>query len=829
MQCNHYGPLLYYTNCTQWSSIFLRVGSPPQTVRVLISTSSNQALVVLPEGCSTDDSNCANDRGGVFKSDTSTTWAPHNSTTAYVVALDPNVGLIPEVQYGSDTLALGYVGSGTPVLTSQLVGGIATTDLYTGVFGLNPLPTNFSNDSPVVASYMSNLKAQNQIPSLSYGFNAGNGYRFNTVLASLTLGGYDASLFNANNLSFTFDNDSNSDLMVNTMSITQTSSSGNSTDHSTLSSTAFSAFIDTTTPYLWLPGEVCAQFEAQFGLTYDNTSGLYLVDDALHDSLLTQDANITFTLGNATSTETVDIVLPYAAFDLIASSPLVETPTRYFPLKRADTTSQVTLGRTFFQEAYLIADYERSTFSISQMSWNPNAQAEITSILPLSTTTSSSSTSTSTSTSTPPVQKQSTVPTTTIVAATICGAIFLTLLVASIILIRQRQKKLDILIKSPPTPAPAFAFAPNINPLNSNPPNCAHCRSFTPSPEPVEADSMTSSQTSSSMENYNIRRSTPIPSGLAAAPISPMSPQETQSPPSFQNHQISPSTPGPTIPPRFSSLDRVASPTSYYRPYQVPEVQSGIYELPAREEVERTPVESLLQRALDQVVLSHNQESHPQENTPYPALSSQAQSEACSTIHDLPPPTSRIRTTVTTRPQIRIQTQTQQTQQQRRERTATWIHSPIYGSGDENWSTLNGRRGGEGGAFTFNLHPQLRTAQPHSPTQIRIQSHTQPQSQTQTTNQARDAGRGRDLIREHEARMREWEAMRGPLSLSPSTSPPPAYPPPQRPLPALPIPLPSQAASSQRERRGEGGGVVSPMSPGTTTLDPREYSWLRLP
>ncbi|KUJ22874.1 acid protease [Mollisia scopiformis] len=716
-----------------WSSFYIRVGSPPQSLRVLVSTSSNQPLVVLPGACDSDDSNCATDRGGLFQRNASTTWSPNNSSTGglYAVVLDSNVGLIPEVQYGSDTLALGYLGSGAPALTSQLVGGITTTDLYTGIFGLNPSATNFSSNAPEVASYMSTLKAENQIPSLSYGYNAGNGYRFNTAFASLTLGGYDKSLFDPNNLTFAFSTESDSDLTVSIKSIAQTSSSGNGS----LSSSSFSAFLDTTTPYLWLPDEVCAQFEEAFGITYDNTSGLYLVNDTLHDSLVSQNANITFTLGNATSSETVDIVLPYAAFDLTASSPLVETPTRYFPLKRANATSQVTLGRTFFQEAYLITDYESSTFSVNQMSWNPNAQADIISILPASLTSASSS-----STPSPAPKKKSTVPTSTIVAATLCSAAFLTILIASIILIRQRQKKLDILVKTPPTPAAAFTFAHNVTPAD-----CAHCRTHTPSPlpspeqQPMELPSGSPTQSSmsslqSSMANSNRRSSTPVPSGLALAPVSPMSPVPT--------FPMPPSSPGPVIPPRYSSLDRVASPTSYYFP------QQNIYELPAREEVlgRGTPVESVLQAALDQVVLNHNQQQYIPYQAPSPRTTTQV--ERRRTLHspvygedEHPPP-------------LRIQTQ----------------HSGGFNS------TLNRQTHN----FTFDIHPQLRTA--------------------------RGARGSRDLIAEHAERMREWEDMRGPLS-----------PPPDRPLPALP------GVGGERERRRE-----EVESPGSGTLDLMEYSWLRL-
>jgi len=59
----------------QWSSFFLRIGSPPQTVRVLLSTASNQPLMVLPDGCSSDGpSDCANRRGGLFQRNSSSTW-----------------------------------------------------------------------------------------------------------------------------------------------------------------------------------------------------------------------------------------------------------------------------------------------------------------------------------------------------------------------------------------------------------------------------------------------------------------------------------------------------------------------------------------------------------------------------------------------------------------------------------------------------------------------------------------------------------------------------------------------------------------------------------
>jgi hypothetical protein len=185
------------------------------------------------------------------------------------------------------------------------------------------------------------------IPSLSYGYTAGNQYRFNKVLGSLTLGGYDAAIFEPNELTIPMSSASVSDLTVNINSITFSSRSNSQN----LCSTSFPAMVDSTVPYLYLPIDVCKKFEDAFSITYDNATELYLVNDTLHSQLLSQATNVTFTLTNITAQVTVEIVLPYQAFDLIAEYPLVQNTTRYFPLKRSQNDTQNTLGRTFLQEA----------------------------------------------------------------------------------------------------------------------------------------------------------------------------------------------------------------------------------------------------------------------------------------------------------------------------------------------------------------------------------------------------------------------------------------------------------------------------------------------
>jgi hypothetical protein len=69
----------------------------------------------------------------------------------------------------------------------------------------------------------------------------------------------------------------------------------------------------------------------------------------------------------------------------VANYPHIQNATRYFPLERAENDTQITVTGLSF-DRYLIADYERSNFSICQRKWDANAQEDIQTILPPSET-----------------------------------------------------------------------------------------------------------------------------------------------------------------------------------------------------------------------------------------------------------------------------------------------------------------------------------------------------------------------------------------------------------------------------------------------------------
>lgn len=367
-----------------WSTFNLRVGNPPQIVRVLPSTAAGDTLVVGPKGCLPGEPgvggspllSCWDSRGGIFNPSLSASW---NTTGNYSMDVEVDLG------YGDDAAAYGFdtVGidlnnaTGAPTLDEQIVGVFENNDFYLGLFGLSREPTNFTNFTTPHPSFLASLKNRSMIPSLSWGYTAGAHYRefiknycyfapdicswsIDTnasteskggSFGSLTFGGYDSSRFITNNVTFLMAEDISRDLVVNVRSIIAEYENGTAT--TLLSSpSATLAFIDSTQPYMYLPEHICQNFQKSFGLTWNSSDEMYLVDDDTHNILVNANPNITFRLANAQGSEdTVDIVFPYASFDLVTEYPLLGDTVRYFPLAKGDNDTQYTLGRSFLQEA----------------------------------------------------------------------------------------------------------------------------------------------------------------------------------------------------------------------------------------------------------------------------------------------------------------------------------------------------------------------------------------------------------------------------------------------------------------------------------------------
>ena len=176
------------------------------------STAGTAIWTIAPQGCPSNfPADCSNGRGFLFLTNESLTWAP---SSIYETDLEKNLGMDSSGFVGYDVATLGWQGGTTVTNEHSIIWNMADSQYWIGIFGLNPRPTNFSTFSNPQIGFMQSIFDRKAIPSLTYGYTAGNQYRLDAVFGSLTLGGYDANRFIPNDVSFDFYQDISRDLLV---------------------------------------------------------------------------------------------------------------------------------------------------------------------------------------------------------------------------------------------------------------------------------------------------------------------------------------------------------------------------------------------------------------------------------------------------------------------------------------------------------------------------------------------------------------------------------------------------------------------------------------
>lgn len=172
----------------QWSTFSISVGSPPQSFRILPSTTGAETWVPITLGCEgglasvidcgslrgANDFNGRPSRG--FDTSASSTW---ELIGTYDLATEQNLwgGSDNQGLYGLDTVALDSNSSGQDArLDSQTVAGVATAKVWIGSLGLGTSPAHFQIKHGNVPSLLTTMKNKHLIPSLSYGYTAGASY-----------------------------------------------------------------------------------------------------------------------------------------------------------------------------------------------------------------------------------------------------------------------------------------------------------------------------------------------------------------------------------------------------------------------------------------------------------------------------------------------------------------------------------------------------------------------------------------------------------------------------------------------------------------------------
>lgn len=181
-----------------------------------------------------------------------------------------------------------------------MIAGFDTNYFWLGTLGLSPYPFNFTDLDDPQPSLPRTLQNQSLIPSLSWAYTAGAQYKIPPVLGSLTLEGYDTIRFMPNNVTFPFGADFSRDLLVKLRSITY-----DTFGSPPLLTSEIDIFLDSAVTQMWLPVNVCQQFEKAFNLTWNATAKLYLHDEDTHSALLSRDPTFTFTIATVATVQTV--------------------------------------------------------------------------------------------------------------------------------------------------------------------------------------------------------------------------------------------------------------------------------------------------------------------------------------------------------------------------------------------------------------------------------------------------------------------------------------------------------------------------------------------
>ncbi|KAE8353845.1 aspartic peptidase domain-containing protein [Aspergillus coremiiformis] len=360
----------WYGNDGTWSAVNVFIGSQLKTISLFPSTIDRSTWVLAGSAC--DNSpvvECFKKRGGLYWTSESTTW---NSQGQQPSSRDPSV----QATYGSDTIYVDYIPvNESPVVISD------DTDTWIGLLGLGVSRSGHDIDTHINPSLMEIAYVNDSfVPSSSYGYTAGAHYRLKGTPASLTIGGVDRARFHENNATFHLTRSAVPVVSLNTIAISSGTEGAESTgiiDQFVPSSPGESALytLDSSTSYLWLPKDAFDAFGQVFNLTYNDTLGVYTYgnDTSHRERLLAMNISITFSISDLPdSSHSVNITLPFQAFDHSLTYPYTNTPVPYLPVKRATTNQEQRIGRVFFQEAYLTVDYERWQFSVCQAKFGAN-------------------------------------------------------------------------------------------------------------------------------------------------------------------------------------------------------------------------------------------------------------------------------------------------------------------------------------------------------------------------------------------------------------------------------------------------------------------------
>lgn len=136
--------------------------------------------------------------------------------------------------------------------------------------------------------------------------------------------------------------------------------------NSSISSGGIEVAVDGCSPYLTLPKSTCDAIASYLPVTYKEDLGLYTwnTDDNKYKQIVRSASALQFTFLSGSNTDNVTISVPFPHLNLTLDSPLVDTPTQYFPCFTG--ADKYGLGRAFLQDAFIGANWGANTWWLAQ-------------------------------------------------------------------------------------------------------------------------------------------------------------------------------------------------------------------------------------------------------------------------------------------------------------------------------------------------------------------------------------------------------------------------------------------------------------------------------
>lgn len=351
-----------------WSTFQIYVGTPPKLVFVLPATSQSTIWTVMSLSCSYEATggaispdDCANARGQLFDPGNSTSFdydgfkAMYDQGNYFGLPFESEAAIstsIPEYTgsaiVGSDIIS--FSSNGPPLSNQTLACFVNSGNAYPflGQLGLqsqNATIKNFTDNHQSILGY---LNSTGDVPSASFGYTAGS--KGQNMQGSLTFGGYDADRLVPDQI---INERISSSSDGRDLQIVVADIQVGSTQISGLPANA-AFLIDSMVPDIWLPADVCDQIASAYGLTYNSTYEIYTNGTQGGNDLSSPLIFTLQALGDASAT--TKITIPYIDLahqlqypEASITNGSVSIP--YFPIRRANTSDQYYLGRTFLQDA----------------------------------------------------------------------------------------------------------------------------------------------------------------------------------------------------------------------------------------------------------------------------------------------------------------------------------------------------------------------------------------------------------------------------------------------------------------------------------------------